>query len=133
MLPVISEEFNTDFTDVKLPSKDFGLNISAGKMNGTVEDLAAVRQAIYFMLNTERYDHLIYSWNYGVELSDLFGQPFSFVVPEIERRVKECLTQDSRITSVGDFSAEKKGNAVYVTFTVYTIYGQLESGVTVNV
>ena len=133
MIPVINEQFLQDFSETEIPSKDYSLDRSKSKINGTVEDLEALRQTIYFILNTERYEHLIYSWNYGVELADLIGQPYSYVVPELERRITETLTQDERITGVSDFSFEKNKNKVHVTFVVSTIYGSVESEVNVSV
>ena len=133
MIPTVSEEFLYDFSDSVMPSRDYKNDQNEKRIIGMVDDLDAVKQAIYFMLNTERYQYLIYSWDYGVELADLFGQPYSYVVPEIERRVTECLTQDDRITAVTNFSIEKKKNNVHATFTVETIYGEVESEVNVNV
>lgn len=133
MIPVINEQFLQDFSEVEIPSKDYSLDRAKSKINGTVEDLEALKQTIYFILNTERYEHLIYSWNYGVELADLIGQPYSYVVPELERRITEALTQDERITGVSDFSFEKNKNKVHVTFVVSTIYGSVESEVNVSV
>lgn len=133
MIPTISEGFLQDFTTVEIPSKDYSLDIQNTKINGTVEELKAVKQAIYFILNTERYEHLIYSWDYGVEFEDLIGQPHSYVIPEIERRVTEALLQDERITSVSDFTFEKMKDKLHVNFVVNTIFGTLESEVNVNV
>lgn len=133
MIPTINDAFLTDFTETGLPSKDYALDRAVKKVTGTVEGYEAVKQAIYFMLNTERYNHLIYSWDYGIELSDLFGQPYTYVVPEAERRIRECLVQDERITDVTDFAFEKGKNTVHVTFTVITIYGEVESEVNINV
>ena len=96
--------------------------------------MEAIKQTIFKILNTERYKYIIYSWNYGIELEDLFGQPVLFVCPEIERRVKEALLQDDRITEVDsfDFDISKRG-VVSVTFTVHTIFGDLDEGMVVNI
>lgn len=133
MIPTINEQFLQDFEVADIPSRDFALDIENSKINGTVEELDAVKQAIYFILNTERYDHIIYPWEYGVELDDLFGQPSSYVIPEIERRITEALTQDDRIVSVGSFEFTKIKKGLHVSFVVSTIYGEIESEVDVNV
>jgi len=133
VIPVINEQFLQDFTESDIPSKDYALDIPNSKINGTVEDLEQLKQTIYFILNTERYEYLIYSWDYGVELADLIGQPYSYVVPEVERRITEALVQDERIISVSNFAFEKNKNKVHVTFIVETIYGNIESEVNVNV
>lgn len=133
MIPVISENFLQEFTDTEIPSKDYFLDIENGKIKGTVEDLEQVKQAVYFMLGTERYEYIIYPWEYGVELNDLIGQPYSYVVPEIERRITECLTQDERINGVSDFTFEKQKNKVHVSFVVSTIFGDFGREVNINV
>ncbi|MGN0472195.1 MAG: DUF2634 domain-containing protein [Lachnospiraceae bacterium] len=133
MIPVISENFLQEFTDTEIPSKDYFLDIENGKIKGTVEDLEQVKQAVYFMLGTERYEYIIYPWEYGVELNDLIGQPYSYVVPEIERRITECLTQDERINGVSDFTFEKQKNKIHVSFVVSTIFGTFEREVNINV
>lgn len=133
MIPAINDAFLQDFTETEIPSKDFALDISNEKINGVVEQLEQVKQSIYFILNTERYEHLIYSWDYGVEFADLIGQPHSYVIPEVERRVTEALTQDDRISAVSEFVFEKNKDKLHVTFVVSTIFGDVESEVNVNV
>ena len=88
----------------------------------------AVRQAVYCILNTERYEYLIYPWEYGVELESLFGEPLSYVLPELKRRIEDALTQDDRIVGVGDFvfDTSQKG-AVNAIFTIETIYGEMQA------
>lgn len=102
-------------------------------INGYHDQLEAMKQVIFKILNTERYQYNIYSWNYGVELKELFGKPLSYVCPEIERCIKEALLQDNRIESVENFIFElvdKK--TVHVEFTVKTIFGELETDWEVN-
>ena len=133
MIPAISEQFSENFTFEESPSKDYALDINNSIVNGTIENIDAIKQAIYFILNTERYDYIIYSWNYGVEFSDLIGMPSGYVIPEVERRIQEALMQDERIESVTDFEFEQTRNILHVTFHVATIYGTIESEVDVNV
>ena len=42
-------------------------------------------KVVFNILNTERYQYIIYSWNYGIELIDLYGQPVSYVIPELKK------------------------------------------------
>lgn len=117
------------------PNKTYKMMIDTDRIQGTIaDDLEAVKQAIYKIINTERYKFLIYSWNYGIELEDLFGKPIPYVLPEIPRRIKEALTQDDRIKDVlgFDLTYNRKGD-VLAKFTVVTIYGNLEIEKVVNV
>lgn len=117
------------------PNKTYKMMIDTDRIQGTItDDLEVVKQAIYKIINTERYKFLIYSWNYGIELEDLFGKPIPYVLPEILRRIKEALTQDDRIKDVlgFDLTYNRKGD-VLAKFTVVTIYGNLEIEKVVNV
>ena len=92
-----------------------------------------MKQVVYKILNTERYEHIIYSWNYGVELRDLFGEPVNYVISEIERRIKEALLQDDRITKVNEFEFEVvRRGVVHTKFTVHTIFGDIQEEKVVN-
>lgn len=133
MIPSYSSLMKLSLSDIPiLTSDDYKLNYSNLKnnenyINGSVSDLSAIQQVIYKILNTNRYSYPIYSWNYGVELVDLFGMPIEFVCAELERRISEALTHDERIISVSDFvfdtSSIKK--IVLVSFFVETIFGKV--------
>lgn len=127
MIPANNDNLQVDFQFEELPTNTFFLHISKDSIAGFTDRLQAMVQAIYLILNIERYEHLIYSWNYGIELADLFGQPISFCIPEIKRRITEALMQDSRITGVDEFSFEHKRGKVFTTFTVHTIFGDIEA------
>lgn len=106
-----------DFEYENQPSYTYKLNIESERIGGYVDGLEAYKQAIYKVLNTERYDYLIYSWNYGVELRNLIGQQIAYVIPEIEWRITEAVMADDRTISVGDFEFDtSKRGVVHVTF-----------------
>lgn len=126
-------EFKNDFELQEPSSHTFKLDIEGNKVQGFTDNLEAMKQAIYLILNTERYEYIILSWNYGIELSDLYGKPINYAKVEIERRIKEALLQDSRITSVADFNFSKEKNKLLCTFKAITIYGEVEAERVVNV
>lgn len=127
MLPQQNDDLTADFEESSFPTKNFKLYTDKNRCLGFIDEIEALKQAIFLMLNIERYDHIIYSWNFGVELKDLFGKPTAFVLPEIKRRITECLVQDDRINSVDNFNFDVKKKKVHVTFTVHSIYGEIES------
>lgn len=135
MLPAEDMELIEDFKIVTQPGRTWQLDLTQNRMPpNMVDGLEAVEQAVYKILLTERYQYPIYSWNYGIELFDLFGKPMSYVRPEVERRIKEALLQDDRITAVDNFQFESDDkNSLLVTFIVHTIYGELEAGKAVRV
>lgn len=125
MIPSSDGFLTKDFVIEEQTSQTFCMDFDKLNIRGFTDNQAAVVQAIYKILNTERYQYAIYSWDYGVEFQDLFGEPVSFVLPEIERRIDEALTGDSRIESVDSFEFEVEKDTVHTTFTAHTIYGDL--------
>ena len=124
MIPQNNNDDILSFEVKRQPSKTY--RIGKCCITGICDDLESVKQAIYLILNIERYKFAIYSFNYGIELNDLYGQPKSFVIPELERRIKEALCQDDRIESVDDFNFEINKNEIHTTFTVHSIYGDIK-------
>lgn len=133
MIPKVSNDLQQEFTIGELPTNTYKLNILKDNITGYTDQLEAMRQVIYLILNVERYEYLIYSWNYGVELADLFGQPSNLAIPEIERRITEALKQDRRITNVTDFSFSTNKNKVFCNFKVTTIFGEIDAEKVVNI
>lgn len=85
------------------------------------------------MLSIERYKFVIYSWDYGIELVDLFGQPMSYVISELPRRITEALTTDNRIDDVTDFDFIINGKRLHTMFTVVTNKGNISAEMEVAV
>jgi hypothetical protein len=129
-----TDNLMSDITFEPEPSKTFKMNNEKENIVNTCDGLDAMRQAIYLILNIERYTCPIVSWNYGVELADLFGQPTTFCIPEIERRIREALLMDDRIKKVYDFTFEipKKG-VVFTKFKVDTSYGTVNGEKVVSI
>lgn len=133
MIPSINDILTSDLEIETQPSKNYKMRIERNVINGYSDKLEAMKQVIYKILNTERYQYVIYSWNYGVELADLFGEPVSYVCPELQRRIEEALIQDDRITSVDSFEFDiSKRRTVIVTFVVHTIFGNISGEKVVN-
>lgn len=133
-LPSIADDVIDLTAASDMPSKTYRMRIADERVMSTVDDVDAVAQACYKILNTERYQYVIYSWNYGIELKDLFGKPIPYVYSELPRRIREALLQDDRIASVGDFELSSTGGDVLAKFTVTTTDGDsldLEKGVTI--
>ena len=69
MIPQTGDDLRQDFEFETLPSRTFRMNHNSLTIIGTIDQIQAVEQAVYLILNTERYEWLIHSWNYGVELT----------------------------------------------------------------
>jgi phage baseplate assembly protein W len=128
----LPSDFNNIFIEgvngVRQPSNTYKMKIEEERVDGKiVDEVEAVKQAVYKILNTERYKHIIYSTDYGVELADLFGKPIPYVLPEIPRRITEALLVDDRIKKVDSFELDytKKGD-VTCLFVVHSIFGAFD-------
>lgn len=115
------------------PDHTYKLDISRGRIKGITEAADALLQAVYLILSVERYQYPIYSYNYGVELVDLVGQPKDFVMAEVKRRITEALTCDDRISRVDNWEFEISGSVITVTFTVHSEYGDIITQKELNV
>ncbi len=133
MIPGIAAFLQQDFKIEKQPTHTYKMNLESRLIRGYTDNQEAMKQAIYKILNTERYQYIMYSWNYGVELLDLYGNPLSYVCPELERRITEALIWDDRIQSVDnfEFDSSQKGE-IQVTFTAHTIFGDVVAKKVVN-
>ncbi len=127
MIPAGTEFLEEDFEVEEESSKTYRMDKGNQAVCGKIDGLEAMEQVIFKILNTERYQYLIYSWDYGIELLDLFGEPLSYVCPELERRVTEALLQDSRVEGADGFEFEASGNMVKAMFTVHTIFGGIQA------
>lgn len=127
-LPQTGDDINLmEFAIEEQPGRTYKLDIDRGRIRGMTDEADAMLQAVYLILSVERYQYPIYSFNYGVELADLIGQPKDYVMSEAKRRITEALTQDDRIESVDGWAFETTKKSVIVTFTVHTIFGDIET------
>lgn len=133
MIPASGAFLAQEFEIGQQPTRTYKMDTESCSVIGHTDGLEAMRQAIYKIIMTERYQYIMYSWDYGIELMDLFGEPISYVCPELERRITEALLWDDRIESVDDFKFEipEKG-VVHASFTAHTIFGDVQAGREVN-
>lgn len=128
-LNILTEEI----TEQTYPNRTYRIIFDKDRIDGYVDDLESIKQAVYLILSTERYEFIIYSWDYGVELVDLIGKPIPYVMSELPRRIQEALTQDNRIDDVVDFEFEQHGKKLHTTFTVVTNVGNIPTELEVEV
>ncbi|WP_455045691.1 DUF2634 domain-containing protein [Leptotrichia trevisanii] len=128
MIPKIKT--GADITVKEQPTKTYKMELYKGNyILGFVDSQKAMEQAIYKIIRTERYRYIIYSWNYGIELEDLFGMPVEYCVVELERRISEALLQDNRITAVHSFEFDtesERGTVLVKKFIAETVFGKIQ-------
>lgn len=134
MIPESGVYAEAEIEIVQMPSLTYRLDFRTNRIMGRVDGVEAVKQAIFKILNTERYEYLIYSWNYGVELNELIGEDLEVAYAELSARISEALLQDERILSVEAFSFEKiDKQTLQVNFHVETVEGELALNKVVNI
>ena len=135
MIPAAVGFLQKNFEVEEQPSKTYAMDLeNEDTVKGYTDGQEAMRQAIYKILMTERYKYVMYPWSYGIELADLFGEPMTFVIPEVERRIREALTADDRISAVTDFEHDTSTpHVLHTTFQVHTIFGTMQADREVNI
>lgn len=130
MLPELNSINQLDET---MPSYTYNINRNTNRISGYIDGREAIIQAIYLILQTERYESLIYNWYYGVELDNLIGKNRDYVTSEIKRVIREALLEDDRITEVYDFAISYTKDTAIVQFLVETIIGDITIQWEVNI
>ena len=130
MLPTeYNDDLVQDFEIETQPTRTYALRFdgypcSGGKLDG----LEAMKQAIFLILQTERFQYAIYSWNYGIELNALLGQTMTpYLQAKVAKAIEDALMADDRVLSVEQFSFTKGKRSLLVKFTVTTTEGDVES------
>ena len=134
MIPSAAAFLEQEFEIEEQPTRTYKMNPADGHIRDCTDEREAMKQAIYKILLTERFQYIMYSGDYGIETLDLYGQPVSYVCPELERRITEALTWDGRIQSVENFEfrlAEK--GELHAAFTVKTVFGDVAAERVVNI
>lgn len=150
-MPQINDNLNEE---VIIPSRTYKLNtenllskysiqgnyltveaeVYTDRIAGFVDDIEAIKQAVYHILSIERYAYAIYDDNYGVELEQYIGQDFEYLSATIQETLNEALTQDDRIFGVEVTNVKKTDdNSALVEFNVLTRNDEIEMEVIVDV
>ncbi|HBG8947650.1 TPA: DUF2634 domain-containing protein [Clostridioides difficile] len=96
-----------------------------------IEKKEALKVWIYKCIKTNRYEHEIYSWGYGTELSELIGQKYSkgLIESEASRYIKEALLVNQYILDVNIKDTKFTDDLLSVNIEISTIYGEVEVNV----
>lgn len=103
------------------------VNFKSGNVSEPQANLESILQAVRFALETERFMYPIMGSNFGMSWSDLIGADYDFLRSEVVSRVKDALSIDDRIISVGDFNFVKQDDSVLITMIVKTTVGDVNA------
>lgn len=130
----ILPESNIDLFSVDFqaqPSRTWNIDKETNRINGETDGLDAVRQAVEIILNTERFRWQIFQPYSGVQLESLIGENAAYAGAELQKRIREGLLVDDRVTNVTDFETSFTGNTLTASFSVATVYGTFQAEVIV--
>jgi phage baseplate assembly protein W len=114
----------TSLEEKVYPSTTYKLDLQTKRIGRKIDGLEAAIQAVTKILMTERYAHVIYSGDYGVELESLIGKEFEYVESDIRRRLEEAVASDDRIQGITELTTERSGkNNLIVNCTIQTVDG----------
>lgn len=116
-----------------MPSYTYNINRNTNRISGYIDGKDAIIQAVFLILQTERYESMIYNWYYGSELDTLIGQNRDYVASELQRIIREALTEDDRINEVSDFIIEFKDDVASIEFVVESNVGDITINWEVNI
>lgn len=119
--------------DEQMTSYTYNINRNTNRISGYIDDKDAIIQAIYLILQTERYESMIYNWYYGVEFDGLIGKQRDYVTSELQRVIREALTEDDRILEVSDFNITYTEDSALIVFLVETNIGDITVEWEVNI
>lgn len=111
---------------------EYEIDFTTGQLTGNiVTGLEAIRMWVYLAMRTPRYQHLIYSWDYGNEIEDLIGQSVTqeYLDTEIPRIIIDCLAINPYIKSISEIELTFKDDKLTGSFTINTDYGEGEISV----
>ncbi len=128
MIPsAYTEDLQESFSIETPVSRTYKLRFDGKPSVGMTDELEAVKQAIYLLLQTDRFLHPIFSWDYGIEREDWQEEDSEEELESlIEDRITEALLQDDRILEVTDFEFTRHREILAVAFTVHTIFGETQ-------
>lgn len=109
-------------------TRTYAMDIRHKRIIGFVNGKEAVLQAIWKILSTVRFAHLIYDDQYGFDLMNRInvGLTKEYLDSDIPKMAEEALLADERISGVNDFSCEVSGDVAHIKFTAHTIYGDID-------
>lgn len=123
MIPTGGSITTASVEEQQQPSLTWKLDFEKKCITQMIDGLEAVKQAVFVILETQRFEYLIYSFNFGSELQGIIGKSPLFVQSEIRRLIREALLQDDRITDVRDIMIQINGESMLVEFTIVSVFG----------
>lgn len=107
------------------PYREYELDPTGRFTGRIVEGTDAIVSWVILTLYSDRYNHEVYSWNYGNEFGDMVGSSYSpdLLQSECRRMTEEALLVNEHITAIRNFSAVQVNDLLDISFTLVTDQG----------
>lgn len=135
LFPFISVDETIENANSELPLlKEFAIDFKTGspiienKTFKLLEGNEALRVWVYKALKIDRFQHEIYSWDFGSEITDLMGKGYTQALTqsEIKRYIEEALYINPYIKEVQILETSFKENILSVKLSISSVYGEME-------
>lgn len=134
-MPTLPEGNGIDIQNVVFesqPDLTWWRDPDTNRIAGTADGHKAVAQAVEVMLLVECFRWQIYKPFFGMQWEGLLGQNPGYVAAELQRRIREAVAIDDRVTGISGFSYTLSGDTMTAQVTVNTVYGPLNQTVEVT-
>lgn len=115
------------------PARSWAIDFDRGRITEPCDGAESLQDWIHTALKVVRFEHEIYSEDFGSELDSLIGMPIDWCEAEAKRLITEALEIDDRIDSVDSFEFQNSGSILSVKFTVSTVSEEIEMEVDLDV
>lgn len=122
MIPKSSQQ---NMEEKKVADKTYRLHPGTGRVEGWLEGEESLYQALWKILQTEKYEHLIYSSDYGIAWAGLEGQSDDIWQAELQRRIAQGMEQDLRVDEVTNVEVSRRGDEVEILVEVKQKNGEM--------
>ena len=124
----IEPQRETSYTTAYIHDVD-RLGMDSSVLRGRVDGPAAYRQAVWKIVNTERYAYRNTPPNAGIEMRQFINRSPNYFRARIERVMRSALMQDDRTLEVHLLRTEKTGpRSVAAWFRIISVYGEMIEG-----
>lgn len=128
---IISFPFEGDeLEDGKQVYRTYRMDFQKKRIGGMVDGKEAIMQAIWKILSTVRFAHLIYDDQYGCDFFNKInedGLTSAYLDSDMPVMLEDALLSDERILGIADFSYEAVSyGSIHISFTACTVYGDLQ-------
>lgn len=108
-----------------MSAKSWRINWDTGRLEGEIDGLEALEQALLLALSIPRFAHVIYSFDYGSELHTLIGRDREYAEAAAPALAEEAVRGDDRVRQVKADSFTANGDLLSGALRVTAESGSL--------